>query len=87
MGSSRRTEPSGAVGAEKVLRLHRSPGPEDWGLHESGTGAGKEGLCLVFKPQTGLFQNYPPRGTQKPNTSSISMPLVPDEESLSLPKP
>lgn len=52
-----------------------------------GGGDRKEGLCLVFKPQTKLFQNYPPRGTQKPNTSSISSPLVPDEESLSLPRP
>ena len=44
-------------------------------------------LCLVFKTQTRLFQDYPIRGTQKPDTSSVSVSPVPDEETMNLPRP
>lgn len=68
--STGRQEPSGPVGWN-LLSLSSSPGPGTWvRVSQTRTGAQK-GLCLVFKSPIRLFQNYPPRGTQKPNTSSI----------------
>lgn len=70
--SVQRTAKQGCPLRGMFLRL-RSSGPRTQGCMSQalGQGGGDQG-CLVFKPQTTPFQNYPPQCMQKANTSSIS---------------
>lgn len=86
--SRRNEEPSGTVEVESFC-LH-SPWPRQLGfagVRSGGTGVVRGDHVWFSSPKPGCSKTTHPEEHKRPNTPSVLISLVPDEESLNLPRP